>query len=688
MIAPLGEFVLAGAVLVAAGALLAATGAARLRSERLLRVSRIGIGGVCFLFLVAAGILLYALLENRFELSYVAEYSESGMPVAYKIAALWAGQQGSILLWAVMVGVMSLIAVAALPKGPLTQRAVTTAILALICGFFAALLVFAADPFVLFNNFTPAEGRGLNPMLQNPAMAFHPPLLFLGYAGFTIPFAYMVGALVAKREDNHWLAPVRRWVLFSWITLTAGIALGAWWAYVELGWGGYWAWDPVENASILPWLTATAMIHSIIAQQRRGSFKRWNASLIAATFVLCVFGTYLTRSGVISSVHAFPASVLGEFFLVFILFSIAASTVLIAVRWRTLRPEHQIEGLVSREGAFLLGNILLVLMMLTVLIGTIFPIISRSFLGHEITVTAPFYNRVVLPMGFAVVALMALGPALPFGHNIAPRVIRALTIPAVLTASAVLIALGIGVRSGWTLASIAVVVIGTSAVIIDFARASSARRRSTGEAWPVAMIHLLDRDHRRYGGQTAHLGMMMLSVGVVASGLFSREIIHRLSPGQTESFAGFDITLKSFDQVRGPNYDAVEATVELVGRGETLLLTPQRRFYDTWSDDPNSEVAIASNWKQDVYLSLAGWEENGAIVGIQTRINPGVAWLWIGSIVLVFGGAVSMMPPFLPRARPAASTAQPRSRSNNHIANAKAQAPRPVLTHPTTESVS
>jgi cytochrome c-type biogenesis protein CcmF len=491
---------------------------------------------------------------------------------------------------------------------------------------------------------------------------------------------------VAGRTDNRWLADVRRWLIFSWVFLTAGIVLGAWWAYVELGWGGYWAWDPVENASLLPWLTATALMHSIMAQQHRGMLKLWNASLIGLTFLLCILGTYLTRSGVVSSVHAFAPSLIGTFFLAFLTLSTATTAGLIIWRRRALRSEVAMDGLLSREGAFLLANLLLLLITLTILVGTVFPILSGLFTDEPITVQPTFYNRVVAPMGVLLVAIMAAGPVLSFGKDAARTLGRRLLVPAIVAVAVTAVVWWSGITSFWMLLCVAIATIGTGAVIIDLARSLAARRRSTGEGWVTAGVQLIDHDHRRYGGQLAHLGVMMLVIGVAGSSLFSRDTVVRLHPGEDARLGGYTITLVSLDEVRDVNFTAVQATVKLTEPGGLVRhLRPQRRFYDTWRE-PNTEIAVRSNLRDDVYVSLAGWERGGAIAAIQVRMNPLVMWIWIGGIVMSVGGVLCVLPRLLPQARRAEAVEPAEA-----VATAKgSREPRaePVLTPATKVEVS
>ena len=652
MISAIGNLSLCGAVLIAATAVLASVISVRFGSARALRVVRWSMGLIAVMMTISAGALLTAILTNDFGFSYVVGYSERALPIGYKIAAFWAGQEGSLLLWGWLLAMLCFVAAIGLRREKGADHAIALATMAVVCGFFAVLLLFAANPFELVEGAVALDGRGLNPMLQDPGMIAHPPLLFIGYAGFTIPFAVMIGVLVSGRTDNRWLASIRRWLVMSWTFLGAGIVLGAWWAYVELGWGGYWAWDPVENASLLPWLTATALMHSIMVQQHRGMFKIWNVSLIAMTFILCIFGTYLTRSGVIESVHAFGGSLLGTFFLVFLVLCTAISVGLIAWRAKALKPEHEMEGLISREGAFLLGNVLMTVMMLITLIGTIFPLFSGLFMTEPVTVKPVFYNRIVAPMAILIVGLMAFGPVLAFGKSAALKIGRRLIVPGIAAFVVTVIVAVLGTTNVWALLCVAVATLGTFAVIVDFIRSVSARHRSTGENWLTAALLLIDKDHRRYGGQLAHLGIMLLVVGVAASSLFSIEQTESLAPGQTVGVGEFQLKFVSLDEVREVNYTAVQATVILTARnGDAITLYPQRRYYDTWKDDPNSEVAIRSTWREDVYVSLAGWKDGGAITTIQVKINPLVLWIWIGGIVIAVGGLFCILPRLLPKAQ-------------------------------------
>ena len=647
MIELLGNLSLAVAVLVAILAGLLAVASIKLEIPKLLGAARVTLGLFAALMTTASIALFAALINNDFRIQYVAHYTERALPIGYKLAAFWAGQEGSLLLWAWMIAVLTVVFAFRRRQDSGLQAAATITTLAAVCTFFAALMLIAANPFALSAQ-VPVDGHGLNPMLQDPGMIAHPPLLFLGYSGFTIPFAMFVGAMIAGTRDNNWVAGIRRWSIFSWLMLTIGILLGAQWAYVELGWGGYWAWDPVENASLLPWLTATALIHSIMIQQHRGIGKLWNAVLIAMTFVLCIFGTYLTRSGVIQSVHSFGESLVGTFFLAFLAIVIVFSVILIIARLGLLRADHTIDGLLGREAMFLATNVLLVLMTAVVLIGTIFPIISRTFLHQEITVGVNFYNKVVGPLAFALVTMMALGPSLSYGHEAAKRLVRGMIVPSIAGAVITAAFWGRGLRNGWALACVAIATVLLANVLYSFIQ-SLIDRMHSGDSLVAAIVHLLDGNHRRYGGQIVHIGMILIVAGVTATSLFQNKRDLELHPGDNVQLAGQTLHFARLNEVRFANYTAVVAEMTLTdSNGNVTKFEPQRRFYDK-SEEPNTEVSLKSGLKQDYYLTLAGWETNGQTVAIQAIVNPLVSWIWIGGMVMSAGAILCLLPRIVPQ---------------------------------------
>jgi cytochrome c-type biogenesis protein CcmF len=642
----IGQGALAFSVVVVAIAFFAALASIRFAAPALLRAARGALVGFAALLTLASASLMWALLHSDFSIAYVAEYTERALPIGYKVAAFWAGQSGSILLWAWLLAIMTLIVVVQQWKKMETEFAISTAVLAAICGFFAILLLFASNPFDAATD-PQADGRGLNPMLQTLAMIAHPPTLFLGYAGFAIPFAFLMGALISGRTDSTWLARSRPWIIVSWLFLGVGILLGAQWAYMELGWGGYWAWDPVENASLLPWLTGTALLHCLIAQQRRGIFKRWTAAMVATTFILCIFGTYLTRSGVVQSVHAFGESIVGRFFLGFLAVLVIASVATILLRLKLLKAEHKIEQLLSREGLFLIGNILFVLMMVVTLVGTVFPLLSGPFLHEPLTVSGPFYNNLVLPMALAAAALMAAAPLINYGSNVLLRSTRSLKILGAAAVGGALLVGVLGFHNPWALASAAIAAAIVTGITLDFAGVVAARRANSHENIALAVVRVLNSDHHRWGGYMVHLGVGMIVVGIAGSSLYNANQTFQMEPGKSMQVGRAALHLDSIEQKRMVNYSAIQANVTLTeANGQTTVLQPQRRFYDKGMEPGQSasEVAIRFSLAGDVYVNLAGWDEGGKMVAIQVILNPLVNWIWIGGGLLALGAIFCLIP--------------------------------------------
>ncbi len=736
----LGNYTLSASVLASGAGLLASIAGWRFDSKACLRAGRIALHATTALLTLGGLLLLLAILTNDFHLKYVAGYSEIALPLGYKIAALWAGSEGSLLLWAWMLAAMISLAIFTLRKNPAESQAPPMAILSVIIAFFAALMLFAANPFDL-NPVAPADGQGMNPLLQNLGMIWHPPMLFLGYAGFAIPFAIALGALISGRSDNDYVAALRPWAIFAWLALGVGIILGMQWAYVELGWGGYWKWDPVEVASLWPWLTGTAMLHNIFSHQRRGMLKGWNLSMIALTFFLCIFGSYLTRASVIPSVHAFPKSEggwwlqtfleknvkwlaamlpktpVGWFFLAFLGLIAIFSLAVILWRRKLLKPERPLERLVSREGAFVAANILLVLMMAASLVGTIFPLIRPLFTAKPIMLDEHFYNKIVLPLALVLVALMGFGPLLgPKGWRGSPRRLIVPVVAAALAAAGISLtfawnswpwsilpeagslseqAAAMLARLAWALAGAAASAFVFAGIIVDFACTLRSRMRNTGENLLVAKLRLLGADSRRYGGQLVHLSAVLIVIGVAGSSLFSVTDVFQMRQGQSARIGGHTLRLdapaevldrivkagqvaredevlkctnpecnKTIQVVRGEmipscdkcgndtwakgNYTAIEARVSVLDSGgHASLLLPQKRFYDKQlaegEKQGNTEIAIRSTLRDDVYLILAGWDEEKNTT-IEAIVNPLLIWIWIGGGLLAVGSLICLLP--------------------------------------------
>lgn len=665
----LGNLALGLALVVCAAGLVGVGAALRLRSSAGMRTARWSLPALWICLTLACLALAGALLDRDFSISYVARHVELALPAGYRLAALWAGQEGSLLLWAWLSAGMAALWAVAFWRGDDVRHAVTGGVLLVLLTFFSILLLYVptASPFVTLAE-VPPDGQGLNPLLQDPAMIAHPPALFLGYAGFSMPLAILLGALAAGRRDNLFAGEVRLWSLAAWLFLTVGILLGAWWAYIELGWGGYWAWDPVENASLLPWLTGTALVHSIGVQQQRGMLKRLSALLVCASFALCILATFITRSGVVQSVHSFGRSTVGHFFLAFLIAVIIGSAAVMVWRRRLLVSDRPLETVWGREGMFLAAGTLLILMTVVVAVGTLLPAIVEVFPpagallrliadvpphgdGRQPAAGPPFYNSVILPMGLALMAMMALGPLLRYGADAGRAAGRSLAIPLAGGLAGVVAVAILGRGNLWVLAAAFIVGMSLAGMAADLLRSSAQRARTHGENAVVAFVRLIDSNHRRYGGQIVHLGMLMFMAGVVGSALYGRKHEVSVAPGQAVDAGRLTLRLEGLAQKQYRNYTAVEATLLLTDEsGRRVTLVPQRRFYHR-SNQQTSEIALSSTLLADTYVLLAGVSPDGGTAGFQVLINPLVAWLWLGGLVMTFGGIVCLLPPLLPAGR-------------------------------------
>ena len=532
-----------------------------------------------FTILASAG-LLTALVTHDFSFRYVASYTSANLPTVYTVAAFWGGQSGSLLFWAL---VLSTFAAIALVSNRRTNRELmpwVTGTLGVILVFFLAVTVFGSNPYERLD-WIPPDGRGMNPQLQNPGMAIHPPNLYLGYVATAVPFAFAIAALISRRLDAEWLGAVRRWALTSWFFLTVGITLGMWWAYVELGWGGYWAWDPVENASLLPWLTGTAFLHSIMVQEKRGMLRKWNVTLVVATFLLSILGTFLTRSGVVSSVHSFAQSPVGMWFAGFLAVSLVASVVLVSVRLKDLEARAELESMVSREAAFLYNNLLLVGIAFSVLWGTLFPILSEAVTGAKITVGPPFFNAVNIPLGLLLFALTGIGPLIAWRRASAANLQRQFAAPAVagVVVGAVLFALGM--RDPYALVAYTIAGFVTGTITQEFWKGTRARMRMYAEPAWSATLRLVLRNRRRYGGYIVHAGMTLV-FAAFAGLAFRKEFDVTLKPGET--FTAKDPYGHTWTFTSGglSRFDVLNRQVvalsQLKGRGKTASRFTDQQF--------------------------------------------------------------------------------------------------------------
>ena len=593
---------------------------------------------------IATSSLLWLLVNDRFEVSYVAQNSRLEQPLPYKISALWSGMAGSLLVWAiVLAGYMVVTAWINRDRHAELMPWVHAVCLA-TTAFFIALQLLSANPFETLA-FTPVDGQGMNPLLQNPAMAVHPPTLYLGYVGFTIPFAFAIAALVTGQLDTSWLTAIRRWTIVAWFFLTIGITLGAQWAYVELGWGGYWGWDPVENASFMPWLVATAYLHSVIIEEKKGMLRVWNMLMIIATFALCIFGTFLTRSGIVSSVHAFTTSTLGPLFAGFLGITLAVSLGLVAWRLPELRSKNRLESVLSRESSFLFNNLVLVVACFAVLWGTMFPVLSEAVNGAKITVGPPFFNRVNIPIFLTLLALTGIGPLIAWRRASWPSLQRAFVWPGVTFGAAFIGCVALQLGGPYTLMSFSLSAFVLATVAQEFWRGAQGRAASSGESLGVALVNLTRRNKRRYGGYVVHVGVVVMAIGITGSGVFQREVEATLQPGEAAEIGGYSLLFEELDAFSAQGVDVVSARL-LVSRGgePQFRMVPQRHLHPR-QEDPTTEVAIWSGLNHDLYVVLAGWNNDASrLATFKMYINPLVKWIWIGGFVMLLGTLICLIP--------------------------------------------
>jgi cytochrome c-type biogenesis protein CcmF len=652
----LGQFALWTALLVGAwAAVVGFSGRWHGRPELALTVTR-AVYALWAVLLVAAACLWQGLITHDFNIEYVASYTSRNLPSYYIVSAFWAGQKGSLLFWAVVLSTFASLAQWLTPARYRTLMPYVAAVTSSVVMFFVTVMLFASNPFQRLP-FTPPDGNGLNPQLQNIGMVIHPPMLYLGYISITIPFAFAIAALLARRVDAGWIVAMRKWTIMSWLFLSIGITLGMWWAYVELGWGGYWAWDPVENASLLPWLTMSAFLHSVMIQEKRGMLKRWNMSLIIGSFLLSIFGTFITRSGVIASVHSFTQSNVGYFFLAFLTGTAILSFTLLHTRWDRLEADVQLESMMSREAAFLFNNLLFVGIAFSVLWGTLFPILSEAVRGTKISVGPPFFNKVNVPLGLLLLALTGIGPLIAWRKASTANLKRQFTWP-VVTGLVVLAACLVGRMSNFyaTVAlSLAGFTVGT--LFQEFARGTTARQRMYSESLPLAFGRLVARNRRRYGGYIVHLGMLIYFVAF-AGYAFKTEMEATLKPGDSATLRSpfghtYTFTHVGVSQFEQLNRVVTQASVQVSKDGKMIgVINSEKRQHFSEpapgvrqkSFEPSTEVGIKSNLEEDLYIVFAGSVDGSEEAVYRFTINPLVLWVWIGGVVLLVGGLITMWP--------------------------------------------
>src|SRR5213595_1521173 len=622
--------------------------------------ARRAVFAMCGALLVAVFALEWALFQHDFNVEYVAAYTSRNLPIFYTWSALYAGQKGSLLFWATVLSLFGSLALVLTPRRHAELLPTVAGVVSLVASFFISVMLFGhANPFQRLP-YTPLDGSGLNPQLQNPGMVFHPPMLYLGYISITIPFAFAIAALLSKRLDADWLVAIRKWTLLSWLFLSIGICLGMWWAYVELGWGGYWAWDPVENASLLPWLTMTAFLHSVMVQEKRGMLRKWNLALIISSWLLSIFGTFITRSGVISSVHSFTQSSVGYFFLAFLVVAAAASFTLYAIRLPLLTAETQLESMVSRVASFLFNNLLLIGIAFSVLWGTLFPILSELVQGTKVTVGPPFFNQVNVPLGLALLALTGIGPLIAWRRASLPNLQRQFAVPGTESGTTALILLVAGMRDFYALMAMGLGGFAVGTVVQEFARGARARHRQYGEGYELALGRLLARNRRRYGGYIVHTGIVILFVAF-AGMAFKTETEASLRPGESASIKSpygwtYRLTHLGISQYDALNRQVTAATLDVTRDGTPLgVLTPEKRQHvdalGRPTFQPSTEVGIRSDLREDLYVVLGGVVNGTEQAVFRFTINPLVWWVWYGGMIVALGGLIVMWPGGSPAAK-------------------------------------
>ncbi len=618
------------------------------------------------LIALAAFCLSLLLVTDHYEIGYVAHVTSRAMPLYLKVTALWGGQAGSLVWWSFLMSTFAGAAMLRKWDRDRTLMPYFIPVTMITLGFFVGLVIFFENPFARLWQiaaergdpvaamlppagavpFIPADGQGLNPLLRHPGMIIHPPMLYTGFVSFVIPYAFAMAALITRRADDEWIRTTRRWTLVGWLFLSLGLILGGRWAYDVLGWGGYWGWDPVENAAFLPWLTATAFLHSVMIQEKRGMLKQWNMVLIILTYALVIFGTFLTRSGVLSSVHAFAQSAIGPAFFIFIGVTFLGSLALLFREWDHLKSEHDLDSLLSRESAFLLNNLLFMGIAASVFWGTVFPMISELVTGQKISVGPPFYNRVVGPQFAALVLLMGIGPLMAWRKASLRHLGRLLLVP---FASAVVVVVGLlvfGIRSWGALLGFGIVTLAALTTLIEFGRGTRARIRSTGENAGAALAMLVARNRRRYGGYIIHLGVALMTLGIIGSNFFQKETQGLLRPGEQLTLGRYVMTYDGLDEFNtNDDRQVARATVSVYRDGRLVgQLHPRRDFFFS-SQQPMTIPGVRSTLEDDFYVLLVNWEPMAADgATFKIYLNPLVNWIWIGGLVFILGTLVAAWP--------------------------------------------
>jgi cytochrome c-type biogenesis protein CcmF len=647
-----GSFALLLAFICAVYAFVGGIFAIRTRHPLLVKSTRQAGMATCGLIFIATFSLVYLFFSDSYWVAYVVAHSNRDLSTFYKISALWAGQEGSLLFWSFLLAIYVFSALFAYRNKNGELMPYVGVVLAGVQIFFLTLNNFVASPFKVLASpgangaleiFTRADGNGLTPLLQYPEMVIHPPNLYSGYTGFAIPFAFALGALLARYPGEKWIHLTRKWTMIAWCFQTAGILLGAHWAYAVLGWGGYWGWDPVENASLLPWLTGTAFLHSVMMQEKRGMMKVWNVWLVFLTFMLCILGTTLTRSGIVSSVHAFAQSSIGNWFVGFLCVILVVCLAAYIKNRDYLKSENQLDSIVSRESSFLFNNLVLLVSCVAVLSGTLFPVFSEWVSGSRISVGAPFFNKVNIPIGLLLLALTGLGPLLAWRKTSTESLKRNFLWPLILSLAFGAVVFALGLHEFYSLVCIILCVFVAATILMEFYRGARVVRARSGLSWASSAVDLTLRNTRRYGGYIVHMGMVLIFVGL-AGAAFNHDVQKEMKLGSTLQIGRYNLLLQSFESRPEKNYTAERMIIEVSQNNKPkMMLYPERRFFPT-NEESGTMVAIYSTLRDDLYVVYAGQSPDTQVPVIHAYLNPLVKWVWLGGAIVVMGTFVALLP--------------------------------------------
>ena len=645
MNALLGRLLILGALGLASSAAIVSFTAGRRRSLLALRWAKGLAYGFCALMILATVVMEIALVSHDFSVSYVARVGSTTTPIHITIVSLWSSLEGSILFWGLVLAIYCAVFMWTIKSADAALLSYAIGANMAVATFFTFLIAGPANPFLDTPAPVPFEGPGPNPLLQNHAlMIVHPPMLYLGYVGMTIPFAMGVAALLRGQLGTAWMAAIRRWMLIPWGFLTAGIVLGGWWAYEVLGWGGYWAWDPVENASLLPWLTATAFLHAAMLQERRGMLKGWTLVLLLVTFALTILGTFMTRSGIFNSVHSFTQSDIGPTLLVFLGIVLLGSVILLALRAHLLEPGRSLRSPLSRELAFIFNNLLFIALTFTVLVGTTFPLFAEAIRGVKVSVGEPFFNQFALPFGVAIVFLMGVGPALPWGSATLGEAARLLRIPIVSGLTLVALGAALGVHRLWPSLTLGVVGFAVAVTLRDMIVPVLARMKNSDTHLIGAIVEAYRRGRRRYGGQIVHLGVALAVTAIALSGAYQQAREDVLQAGETATIGDYALTFIGARVAQEPHRERTIARLRVNREGRDLgVMEPAMNHYRTQMN-PIGTPAVRTGLTEDLYVSVMQVDPKGAFVGLRIYVNPAVGWLWIALGIMLLGCIVAVWP--------------------------------------------